>query len=371
MMMSQSGLYVVRPSGTPESSSAEHLGKVSIAGKRDADGSAVKLVFSRIFDMTSREDSMDLYAVLGVSLDASTADIKKAYRRLTIEYHPDQNQGNPSAQARFNEITRANEILSDPTKRMLYDTGGMEAIRGMDKGEIQKGQDVMVEVGVPLSQFFTGGTVKPNYKRRIVCTSCRVNPKLERCRGCSRCPAEIRMVNQQVGPGFYVQQQVQVESKELCKMEEKPMEIAIEKGAMDGDQVVVEHMAEQRPGMIPGHVVVRLKQLNDAKFRRDGNNLHTRITVTLQEALLGFRASITQLDGSVLSVTRTGVTQPMAVVQMAGAGMPSKGDSVRRGDLFVTVTVEFPNTLTAAQRDLVSGLFPAGPKESVIKAEEL
>lgn len=349
----------------------EDVEKITLSGNREADRTGVKMSFSRIYDQTSREDAMDLYAILGVSIDASTADIKKAYRKLTIEYHPDQNQGNPEAQARFNEITKANEILSDQTKRMLYDTGGMEAIRGMEKGEIQRGQDVLMEVTVPLSILFSGGTVNPSYRRRVVCTGCRANPTMDRCRGCSRCPSEIRMVNQQVGPGFFVQQQVQVESKEMCKMEDKPLELIIEKGSASGDQILLERMAEQRPGMVPGNVIVRLRQQADSRFRREGNDLHTTITVGLKDALLGFRTQITHLDNDQVLLNRQGVTQPMQIVKIENEGMPFKDDPDRRGDMFVTVNVQFPQSLTGDQVNIVGELFGPVPEAEIIRTSEL
>ena len=371
IMMSESGLHVLRANRAPASSDADDLARTQIAGKRNDDGLVIKLAFKRIFDFTSREDALDLYGVLGVSVDASTADVKKAYRRMTVEHHPDQNQGDPNAQAKFNEITRANEILSDPTKRMLYDTGGMEAIRSMEKGEVQKGQDVLLEVAVPLSVLFTGGAVSPKYRRRIVCAGCKSNPKMDRCKGCSRCPSEVRMVNQQVGPGFYVQQQVQVDSKELCRMEDTPLEMTIERGASSGDQIVMERMAEQRPSMIPGNVIVKIKQLDDAVFVREGNNLKTSVTVNLREALLGFRKDITHLDGTLVPLITSAVTQPMQVIRIPGEGMPLKNDPDTRGDLFVTVKIEFPKVLSKEQQESISRLFDQTTPKTIKASDEL
>ena len=368
--MLQSGLFTFRPDSVPASTAAEDVTKVTISGKREADKQSLALKFVRIFDMTSREDAMDLYAVLGVEPDASTADIKKAYRRLTVAHHPDQNQGDANAQAKFNEITKASEILSDSVKRMLYDTGGMEAIRAMDRGEIQRGQDALLEIGVPLSVLFTGGTVSPIYRRRVVCTGCRVNPRLERCRACTRCPSEIRLVNQQVGPGFFVQQQVQVDSKEYCKFEEKPLEISVKKGARAGEDILIEAMADQRPGLIPGNVIVRIKQLPDKRFVREGHNLKTTLTVGLREALLGFTHDVELPDSTLVPITTTSVTQPGQVIRVAGEGMPIKDDSDRRGDLIVTVAVQLPVSLTSEQKTAVASLFEQTAKADT-RADEL
>jgi DnaJ-class molecular chaperone len=355
--MLQSGLYSMRPEKVPQSTDAADIEKIVISGKREADRVKITLKFNRIYDTRSREDALDLYAVLGVDFEASTGEIKKAFRRLTLELHPDQNQGDPTAQAKFNDATRASEILSDPTKRMLYDTGGMEAIRSLEKGEVQKGQDVLFEINVPLSMLFTGGNVAPTYRRRVVCTGCRSNPRLERCGGCSKCPTELRTVSQQVGPGFYIQQQVQVDSKEWCKMEEKPLEVNIPRGARNGDDVVMEGAADQRPGMIPGNVIVRLKQQPDASFHRDGHNLKTFITITLREALLGFRKDIVMPDQSIVPIVTNGVTQPQQVMKVQGEGMPKKDDPGSRGDLVITVVVQLPTSLTSEEKASIGDIF--------------
>lgn len=357
MAFLQSGLFMLRPERMPESTDASALEKLRITGRREADRGQINLRFVRIFDTRSREDAVDLYALLGVEPDAPQSEIKKTFRRLTIELHPDKNPGDPTAASRFTEVSRAAEILSDNTKRMLYDTGGMEAIRAHDRGEVQKGQDVLVEVGVPLSLLFTGGNVAPVYRRRVVCVGCRAKPNQPRCRGCSKCPSEVRTVAQQVGPGFFVQQQVQVDSNEWCKTEDKELEVTISRGSKDGDDIVLEAMADQRPGMIPGNVVVRLKQMHDPRFNRDGDDLRTTITVSLREALLGFRKDIQMPDNSIVPVIRNAVTQPHQIIKIEGEGMPKKDEPSNRGHLFVTVIVQLPESLNSDQKASIAEIF--------------
>ena len=363
MAFLQSGLFSLRPDQQPASTDAGAVEKIVISGKREADRQKVTLKFVRIYDNRSREDAIDLYSVLGVEPDASTADIKKAFRKLTLELHPDKNPGDAAAAARFTDVTRASEVLADTKKRMLYDTGGMEAIRAFDRGEIQKGQDVLFEVGVPLSLLFTGGAISPVYRRRVVCSGCRVNPQMDRCKGCARCPSEIRTVAQQVGPGFFIQQQVQVDSKEWCKTENKPLEVSVARGARSGEDVVLEAMADQSPGMVPGNVVVRLKQIPDPRFTRDGNDLRTSITVSLREALLGFKKDIAMPDDSLVPVVTNAVTQPSQVIKIVGEGMPKKDDPGSRGDLFVTVIVQLPDPLNQVQKQSVAENFEHTTKD--------
>lgn len=367
LMLSRSGLFRAKLKSQPASNDAEGLKSVRLAFKGSNGDSDADVTFSRIFDYTSREDALDLYGVLGVDQDADTATIKKAYRRLSVEYHPDQNKDDPTAaQAKFNDITKANTILSDPIKRLMYDTGGMEAIRAMEKGEVQRGQDVVFEIQVPLALLFTGGDTGVNFRRRVVCAQCRVNPKQDKCRGCSRCPGEIRMVNQQVGPGFFVQQQVQVESKEYCKIDDTKLEFQIEKGMVDGTEIVIERMAEQRPGIIPGNVIVRVREQQNGSFNRAGNDLKTSMSVPLTEALLGFQRSIPQLDGQSLVINRNNqITQPGQVVSVEGEGMPIRGDMDARGDLYVTVSVEFPRK--PLSKDKIATILAAFPNDETPK----
>ena len=374
LMLSRSGLFKAKMKSLPASTDADTLRSVRIRLTQARGNSEAELSFSRIFDYTSREDALDLYGVLGVDQEADTAAIKKAYRRLSVEHHPDQSKADPSAaQAKFNEITKANTILSDPIKRLMYDTGGMEAIRAMEKGEVQKGQDMLFEIQVPLAVLYTGGDSGVTFRRRVVCGQCRVNPKQEKCKGCTRCPGEIRTVNQQVAPGFFMQQQVQVESKEYCKVDDSKLDFHIEKGMVDGTDIVIERMAEQRPGIIPGNVIVRIRQKSDVKFERNGNDLKTSMSVPLVEALIGFEKNVVQLDGEPIVINRNNkVTQPRQVVKIEGQGMPIRGDSDGRGDLFVTVEIEFPRkTLTKEQIATLLDAFPGDDTPKLINANSV
>lgn len=106
---------------------------------------------------------------------------------------------------------------------------------------------------------------------------------------CGKCPNEIKMVHQQIGPGMVIQQQQEVASKDKCKQESTPLRIEIVRGMRDGDSVTFKHKAEQSPGQLPGDVVVKLKMRKHTKFERKGNDLHMDAKITLKEALLGFK----------------------------------------------------------------------------------
>merc|ERR1719161_2116344 len=113
------------------------------------------LTYTRTFDHEARDLEKDLYGALGISEDADDAEIKKVYRKLSIKYHPDKNPDEAS-RLKFAEVRDAYEILSDPDKRILYDTGGMEAVKKGEKGDVQKTDDVNSELAVNLVDLYRG-----------------------------------------------------------------------------------------------------------------------------------------------------------------------------------------------------------------------
>merc|ERR1711861_4307 len=148
-------------------------------------------------------------------------------------------------------------------------------------------------------------------------------------------------------------QQVQVPSKEKCKMEQTKLDVLIEKGMSDGSEIKFERMSEQKPGQIPGDVIVKLKQKPDARFKRRGNDLHTEMTITLKDALLGFTRTLHHLDGHEVIIENKGITAPRQVFKIAEEGMPVHNFPSQAGDLHVMVQIQMPTSLTAQLRAMV------------------
>jgi DnaJ-class molecular chaperone len=327
-------------------------------------------------------EEIDLYDVLGLDEEASSQDIKKAFRALSLKYHPDKQ---PNELKRFQLISRAYEILSSEELKYVYDFSGMKGVKehedakkqesqgGMDpfaaffgggQRRANKGNNAQVEMAVTLEQLYKGGVERFRIARRIVCRGCADDdPKAktkERCKTCQRCPPETRMVQRQMGNGFIVQQQEQVQSKHKCKNEDKDLEVTIEKGASDGTQVLFPYASEQRPGQVPGDVIVVLKQQRHPLFERRENQLHLTLKITLKEALTGFMKTIKHLDGhDVVIKSEAGqIVQPLSTKVIKEEGMPVHEVPSQFGDLHVTFEVVFPKTLTPEVREQLSQLLP-------------
>jgi len=285
------------------------------------------------------------------------------YRKLSVKYHPDKNPDEASKR-KFSEVRDAYEILNDPDKKILYDTGGMEAVKKHEKGEVEKGDDVEAEHEISLEELYNSGQSGASVQRRIVCRGCRSKPDSPKCAGCTRCPNEVKTVHVQVGPGMFMQQQQEVASKEKCRQDRSLIDVMIEKGMRHGERLTFARMAEEKPGQLPGSVILTLKLRKHSKFERVGNDLHVKMKVTLREALLGWSQSIRHLDGHTVEVATQGVTKPFQVIKIDGEGMPLRDDPTSFGDLYVKVEIAFPSKLSESQIQAVGNAFAPDPPKT-------
>jgi DnaJ-class molecular chaperone len=333
-------------------------------GRSQQDGQRLTLTFVRVFDHEAADLEKDLYGALGLSDDADEAEIKKVYRKLSIKYHPDKNPDEASRKI-FNDVRDAYEILNDPDKKILYDTGGMEAVKKGDKGDIQKTDDVNSELEVSLNDLYNSNTMKAGLQRRVVCRGCRRKPDAPQCSGCGRCPNEIKVVNVQMGP-FVTQQQQEVPSKEKCKQADATIDVHIEKGMREGESLTYPRMAEERPGMLPGSVILKLKTKKHPLFVRRSDDLHIDMKVSLREALLGWSQTVRHLDGHTIELATKDVTRHSQVVKAKNEGMPLRDDPSSFGDLLVKISIDFPKELDETQKQEFAKIFPPSPERPIL-----
>jgi len=325
--------------------------------------------------VVAKKQEVDYYDVLGVSRDADAKAIKKAFRKLSVTNHPDKG-GNKEV---FQGIQRAYEVLADEELRLVYDHAGMDGLDQHEKSanapaspfdaffgggqqrQTNRGPDAKVEMQVSMEDMYNGNDVSMSIKRRIVCRNCkgRATWKQSHCADCGECPPEIKMVQQQVAPGFVVQQQQQVPSEHRCKNEPKELKISVEKGAPDGLEVSFKGASEQSPGQVPGAVVVSLRQKQHHQFTRKGNDLHMTMEISLRESLTGFSRIVKQLDGRDVVIEETGVTGPYSTKTIKGEGMPKHGVPSELGDLKIQMKVKFPKKLTPDQIENINKMFAA------------
>ena len=173
------------------------------------------------------------------------------------------------------------------------------------------------------------------------------------------------MVHRRAGPGMVVQQEVMVESKEKCKREEKRLSATIEKGMPDSEEIVFKYESEQKPGQIPGDVVMKLKSIPHNTFKRNRDTLSMKLAIPLRAALLGFETAFKHLDGHSVHVKRSGVTKPGQVLRIKGEGMPKHGTPSEFGDLLITFTVDFPKSVEGALADGLESLLPPFSKTDI------
>eukprot|EP00927_Polykrikos_kofoidii_P007284 TRINITY_DN12983_c0_g1_i1.p1 TRINITY_DN12983_c0_g1~~TRINITY_DN12983_c0_g1_i1.p1 ORF type:complete len:496 (-),score=66.29 TRINITY_DN12983_c0_g1_i1:191-1678(-) len=311
--------------------------------------------------------AVDLYEILEVSEDADIAQIKRSYRKLSVLYHPDKN---PGSSERFNEIRNAYEILSSSDKKILYDSGGMEAVEAAAKGDLEKGDDIDETLKVSLAEFYRGARKIFRLTRRVICRLCRKTRDPKRCQNCKPCPPEYKMVDQRHGPMIF-RMKKQVPSSEDCRTDTTELEVVIEAGASPGTTLTFKHMAAQLVGTIPGDVRIKLVEepvkssepLHD--WRRRGNHLELSLQITLRESLLGFARRLQHLDGHFVEVSSGTVTKPGQLIKIVGEGMPRADAPSDYGDLLLRVTVEYPRSLSLTEREEIAGVLTFKPRSRV------
>jgi len=344
----------------------------------------------------------DPYDVLGVPRDAEDQQIKKAFRKLARELHPDVNKHDPDAEEKFKEAAEAYEILSDSERRAIFDRYGHEGLgaRGFESGfsgfgsfadifdaffgggdpfgsafggaaggPIQGG-DVAVAVEVSLLDAAHGTEATLEFEAVDTCEHCHGNGAEPGTpiRGCERCggTGQLRSVSR-TAFGQLVRSHVcevcggegkiAVEPCKECRgrgrvARRRTLQVDIPAGIADEQRIRLTgrgHAGER--GGPPGDLYVLVRVLPDERFVRDGNDLVTVVDLPAPEAALGARVTVPTLDGEEEIHIDPG-TQPGTVVTLRGKGMPSLRRG-RRGDQRVVVNVVIPRKLSGEQRDLL------------------
>ncbi|XP_060067328.1 dnaJ homolog subfamily B member 11-like [Ylistrum balloti] len=324
----------------------------------------------------------DFYNILGLRKSATKNEIKKAYRKLAKEMHPDKNQGDPEANERFQNLGAAYEVLSDDEKRKIYDKHGEEGLKKGDVSgdpfesffggfspffgnsrsqdrEVPRGGDVIMDLEVSLEELYTGNFVE------VI----RYKPVAKPAKGTRKCNCRMEMVTQQLGPGrFQMTQQQVCDDCPNVKMvpEERVLEIEIEQGMRDEQEYPFVAEGEPHIDGEPGDLRFKIKQAKHRRFERKGDDLFTNVTITLADALTGFEMDIPHLDGHLVHIVRDKITWPGARMRKSGEGMPNYENNNVKGALIITFDVEFPKgTLTQEDQEQIKDILKQESKKVV------
>lgn len=342
----------------------------------------------------------DYYEILGVSKSASTDEIKKAYRKLAIKYHPDKNPGDKEAEEKFKEAAEAYEVLSDADKKARYDQFGHAGVGGAAGGgygggmsmedifaqfgdifgggfggfggfgdfggfggggrpQQLRGSNLRVRIRLTLEEIFSGAQKTLKVKRMKLaqgvtsktCPTCNgkgvqmkamntVFGQMQTQTTCGTCHG-LGKVADKIPAGANAQGLIQ---------EEEEVNINIPAGARDGIQLSVKGKGNDAPlGGTPGDLLVVIEEVEDKNIKREGDNLHQELYISFAEAALGCSKEISTVDGKVKIKIDAG-TQSGKILRLAGKGLPSL-DSYHKGDMFVHINVWTPQKLTPEQKE--------------------
>jgi len=349
----------------------------------------------------------DYYDVLGISKDASDSEIKKAYRKLAKQYHPDTNGHSEETDAKFKEATEAYETLSDDTKRGQYDQfghdafqnggggfggGGFGGFSGMDDFDLNdifsmfgggfggrasrrrgpsKGANVNVSMNITFMEAIFGTKEDVRVSVTDNCTTCsgtgaKAGSKAETCSKCGGA-GQVRVRRQTIlgtmesvqtcdachGTGKQIKDKCHTCHGTGKTRQNKKLEIDVPAGIDNGQSIRVTGKGEAGElGGPNGDLIITVYVKKHELFKRDGYDIYCEIPITFKEAALGAEIIVPTVDGKVSYEVPEG-TQTGTVFRLKGKGAPTLRDKNRRGDQYIKVKVEVPTKLNKKQKEIL------------------
>ena len=359
-------------------------------------------------------EKRDYYEVLGVSKNADAAEIKKAYRKLALQYHPDKNPGNKEAEEKFKEAAEAYDVLSNEEKRRKYDQFGHAGLGGAGAGgfgggmsmddifshfgdifgsfggggrsarRVNRGTNLRVKVKLSLEEIATGVEKKIKVKKYVAdthchgtgakdgtsfstCTTCKGTGQITRVQNtilgamqttstCPTCEGEGKIINEKCSHC----------NGEGVQLSEEVITLNIPAGVADGMQLSLGGKGNAaRRGGVNGDLIVLIEEEEHEELVRDGNDLLYNTFVGFPEAVLGDSVEIPTLEGKVKVKIEPG-TQPGKILRLRGKGLPDV-NGYGKGDLLVKVNVWIPKNLSKDEKKVVEEL----KERSFLKPEKM
>ena len=359
----------------------------------------------------------DYYEVLGVDKNASAEEIKKAYRKMAIKYHPDKNPGDKEAEEKFKEAAEAYSVLSDADKKARYDQfghagvegsgpdfsggfgnlndilndlfggafgggfggfsgfgGGFGGQRGQRQQRVYRGRDIRVRVKLTLEEIAKGVEKEISIEKNVPCSECggkgaKNSSDIKTCPACQGSGQVQRVVNSFLGQTvtYSTCQQCGGEGKIIsnpCRScngtglvrKRETIKVKIPAGVESGMQLTLQgegHAAKNNG--INGDLLVVIEEHEHANLKREGNNLYYTKVISVVDAMLGAEVSIPCLDGDYKIKVDAG-TQSGEVVRLRGRGLPSVNGYGGTGDLYVKIAVWIPKKLSKEEKEIIESL---------------
>jgi len=353
-------------------------------------------------------DKRDFYDVLGVAKNASDSELKKAYRKMAKKYHPDVSPGDKAAEAKFKEVSEAYSVLSDASKRKTYDQFGHSAFEqgggggfhgGMDMGDIfgsffgggamdigdlfgggrqrpraRRGADLQMRLNIKFEEAVFGTTKEVQIQTYDSCASCKGSGAkpgtyAESCKKCNGTGSE-RITQQSIlgvmtrvvpcsvckGEGKVIKEPC-LDCRGLGRVRTtKTLEVTVPKGIDSGQSIRLTGKGEMgEKGASAGDLYITVNVSPHKLFTREGSHLYLEIPITFVQAAMGDEISVPTLDGGEEKHVVKAGTQPGAVVQLRGKGVPNVHNPRSVGDLIVKLNVTVPTSMNERQRELLLG----------------
>ena len=330
----------------------------------------------------------DLYDILGVDKSADKNTLKKAYRKLSKQYHPDVNPDNPAAEEKFKEISHAYNILSDTQKKENYDRfgsaegqapfgGGMnmdDIINsffggdqfGSRRQQSRRGSDIRVNIKLGLEDIYSGSHKKIKYKRNGTCTPC--NGQGGKTNKCNRCKGSGVLNQIQNTPFGRIQNRITcnicrgkgniiIDPCKSCKSKgfigvEELLDFDIPPGIMDGESLVIREKGNSIMNGKNGDLLINIMELPHEIFKRKGLDIHLRLPLTYKELVLGSPKEIDTIDGKIRIKVKEG-TEVGHILRVPGKGLKRQNQI---GDMLIEIWLNIPNNIEEEEKNIIKQL---------------